>query len=943
MKKYMKFWGKADQASGQWHPLVCHMLDVAAVARSFCKMNPGFIDEWSGRFQVVKNDLLDIISFFSAIHDLGKFSSDFQCKVPELSMLLQGIDAAAVSGKAHPTSAWILWDSYLSEYFLGIISSAIISSEKRSLKRLIKPLLSASFGHHGGPTDKSDNDDSPFIVEKLYGNVRIEAARDLIRDLIELFPGIVSFFKNITENSGCFFLKGFSFPLSGLIVLSDWTASDSVNFPHKMKAFTDDQVRSSIGSIDQYYAEACTQAKDALRRQGLIFCNIASFNNPWIDIFPEFHQKGFQPSPLQQSVLDMPLPDDPSLYIIEDIAGSGKTEAALMLTARLLQNGSASGLYFALPTMATSNGMYNRMGKIWRHFFSSGSKPSLILAHGASGLHDEFQHSLVPDMSKFMNNEIHEEHRNDSDGFYETSSAACSEWIADRSRKVFLAQVGVGSIDQALLSVLYSKHNTLRMFGLSRQILIVDEVHAYDTYMQEILNNLLEFLGSQQRSVLLLSATLPNCIKLKLADSYRNGLHGHDDCVDDDIIDDRNSHHYPLITRVAKNDILSIPVSARRDTVREVQLVFNSDESIEAIIKHLKTVTESGRCAVWIRNTVRDVQNGYNALAQRMSEENVSIFHSRYAMGHRQNIESNVLDRFGKDSGSTERKGKILVASQVVEQSLDLDFDVMVTDLCPIDLVIQRAGRLMRHNRDAEGNPVDSSDQRGEPALWIYGPNPEEEVHKDWYSRIFRGGSYVYDDPAVLWRTAKVLYEEGSIKIPSRLRSLVEQVYGESEFSIPEELLKATGKAKEKSNRHRATAKDNLFPLDKGYVRPDSTRPWEDTRAPTRLSSESQSYRLCLVNDNQLAPLVPDKKYPWQMSEVRYKPLVFEYSPEIQKMIDSTNRRLFDRGRGGILLPVEEQGEGNYQTVGSLEDGRRLYYSNLFGLHENPTEIGDVE
>ena len=180
---------------------------------------------------------------------------------------------------------------------------------------------------------------------------------------------------------------------------------------------------SSVGSIDQYYAEASSLAKDALKRQGLIFSNIASFENPWIDIFPEFHHKGFQPSPLQQSVLDMPLSDDPSLFIIEDIAGSGKTEAALLLTARLLQNGNASGMYFALPTMATSNGMYSRIQNIWKRFFASGSKPSLILAHGASGLHDKFQHSLVPDMTESMDNKIQEEHQNDRDGFFETSRA----------------------------------------------------------------------------------------------------------------------------------------------------------------------------------------------------------------------------------------------------------------------------------------------------------------------------------------------------------------------------------------------------------------------------------------------------------------------------------------------------------------------------------------
>ena len=238
------------------------------------------------------------------------------------------------------------------------------------------------------------------------------------------------------------------------------------------------------------------------------------------------------------------------------------------------------------------------------------------------------------------------------------------------------------------------------------------------------------------------------------------------------------------------------------------------DLDFDVMISDLALASASqGQSVCWIRNTVSDALTAYEKLLRRIDKKDIMLFHARFAMGDRLDIEGKTLSYFGVKGNASTRKGKVLIATQVVEQSLDLDFDVMISDLAPIDLLIQRAGRLHRHARDKKGSILqepDATDERGEPCLVIFGPDPDETVSKEWYKSYFSGASFVYPDHGKLWLTAKLLKKQGGWTMPDDARYLVESVYGESDGGeIPESLKQSSDGAEGQNMAGRSTAKNN--------------------------------------------------------------------------------------------------------------------------------------
>ena len=453
------------------------------------------------------------------------------------------------------------------------------------------------------------------------------------------------------------------------------------------------------------------------------------------------------------------MPAGPALFMIEDETGSGKTEAALMLAHRLMAAHRAEGLYIALPTMATANAMFDRLCAAHRKLFAEGEAPSVALAHGARDLHRGFRNATLrggrSEDSYSMSGGEGEESET-------TASAACAAWIADDRRRTFLADIGAGTVDQALLSVLPNRHQSLRLLGLMRRVLVLDEVHAYDAYMQREIETLLEFQAGLGGSAILLSATLPLGFRKRLASAFSRGLGqdtndcrygwcphglppGHGACHRG-----RNRQKDPRAIWPGAG--ISRFASCERRTKRWTRW---------------KRRPSSGQATLYIRNTVDDALDAHAALTARGLEPD--LFHARYALADRIETERRIVETFGKDSGIKQRAGKILVATQVVEQSLDLDFDAMISDLAPIDLLIQRAGRLWRHVRQ---------ERKGHPELLVVSPPPADDADTDWFKAAFPRASYVYRDHARLWLTAKLLEEKGVIESPDGLRPLIEGVYG---------------------------------------------------------------------------------------------------------------------------------------------------------------------
>ena len=137
--------------------------------------------------------------------------------------------------------------------------------------------------------------------------------------------------------------------------------------------------------------------------------------------------------------------------------------------------------------------------------------------------------------------------------------------------------------------------------------------------------------------------------------------------------------------------------------------------------------------------------------------------------------------------------------------------------MAPIDLLVQRSGRLHRHNRDASGRVKDTgADERGTPVLHILAPRWAESPQQDWYSAMFHAGAYVYPNHGRLWLTQKVLREQGTIQLPDNARLLIESVYGNG-LDIPSGLQDSALEDRGKEYSARSMAKNNLIVFSAGY------------------------------------------------------------------------------------------------------------------------------
>jgi CRISPR-associated endonuclease/helicase Cas3 len=470
------------------------------------------------------------------------------------------------------------------------------------------------------------------------------------------------------------------------------------------------------------------------------------------------------PNSVQQKIMDEVAKTSlPALLILESPTGSGKTEAALYTADVWLQVQRGSGMYIAMPTQATSNQMYDRVTEFLRKRYADDIL-NLHLVHGGA---------LLKDAAQAEN--IYDEDKPDSQG-----GIRAETWFLPRKRTL-LAPFGVGTVDQALMSVLQTRHFFVRMFGLQNKVVVFDEVHAYDTYMSKLFKRLLAWLRQIGVSVIMLSATLPEKTRRELTAAYRGS---------DDI--DLPPAEYPRLTIASGTEVKSI--SLETPSSRTVQLQ-QCDIQPQTIIEYLRTALQDGSCAAVVCNRVKRAQELYKEIkaAGLVPEEDLILFHARFPFARREEIEKSVLGKFGKgengERNSNRPKKSIVIATQVIEQSLDLDFDYMVSDLAPIDLLIQRAGRLHRHTKNDSTRPQ----RLRTPTLLIAFPQAND-IPK------FGDDEYVYER-SVMLKTWLALKGKSTITLPAETSPLIESVYGEEvgikDKALQKELEEAIQKAAE--------------------------------------------------------------------------------------------------------------------------------------------------
>lgn len=900
---YRRYWGKAQPGLDQpnaFHLLAYHALDVAAVGLVYLQRRPKLVRRFARRFGVSESLLLSWIVFFLAIHDLGKFAQSFQGKRPDLLTALQGVEPTKFSAVRHDSLGYHIWVQQLRTR-LRDENWFAFDAPTRTSCRPWDDWFKAVTGHHGQPPDESTHriDDAFSSGDTQAVDAFVDAMRKLL--LPQGGPTGLEVDRFVSVS------KTFSWWLAGIAVLADWLGSNTDYFP-----YCDDVDLA----LDTYWERAQRQAERAVTESGVIPAG-SSVHRGYSELF-EFSDA----TPLQTLASTLPLGDGPQLLIFEDVTGAGKTEAALMAAHRLLAEERAEGLYFALPTMATANSMYGRLHKVCLRLFQDDAQPSLVLAHGGRDLNARFRESVMPTPRADFQ---YGEERNE----LESANARCTAWLADSRKKALLAQVGVGTVDQALLGAIQAKHQSLRLLGLLGKVLIVDEVHANDAYMHKLLCNVLKFHAAGGGHAILLSATLPLSMRQELAKSFREGL-GLPPVALDEMA-------YPLCTRIgddAQPD--EIAVDTRQEVKRRVRTVFvdNTDEVIRRIVQ----AVDDGRCVCWIRNTVADAREAWAALQAHLPEDRLTLFHARFTMGQRQRIEENIVSLFGPDGGPDERRGRVVVSTQVVEQSLDLDFDLMVTDLAPIDLIIQRAGRLCRHVRDLAGMrlPRGQSDGRGTPELIIHGPSPDGPVAADWYSAVFPGAAKVYPNHAQLWIGARALMDRGGFAMPDDARDLIEAVYG-GQAEAPDALQQTEHEAVAMRGTHAAMARLVTLCFDEGYSRNDG---WcDDMIAGTRLGEPDAILRLAVFDGESWKPLEQQGRFSWEMSQVKtLKKFVSHRAPLADSVLEAAavaaEAALPDRGKWSVLLPLtmEEAGEWSGEVLDATGKVAKIHYHLRTGL-----------
>jgi CRISPR-associated endonuclease/helicase Cas3 len=630
----------------------------------------------------------------------------------------------------------------------------------------------------------------------------------------------------------------------------------------------------------------------------------------------------FEPTPIQQFAESMRLAQGPQLIVIEEVTGGGKTEAALTLAARLLAAGTADGVYLALPTMATADAMHSRVERVYQRFFASDANASLVLAHSTAAFSLDLERANKVDAGYGS-----KEH--------DSASDHCTAWLADSRKKALLAHVGVGTIDQALLGILAAKHQSLRLWGLLGKVLIVDEVHACDAYVTGLLKTLLRFHAAFGGSAILLSATLPQSQRAGLVTTFMEGV----GCVAPAVTE----MAYPLVTHVSTQEVHETPVAARPVSRRTVRVEPLPD--LHTALERLRTVLQEGRCACWVRNTVADALAAYALWVKEIGAENVLLYHARFALTDRLHSGAEVLKRFGKESTAEYRRGRLVIATQVVEQSLDVDFDYVVTDLAPIDLIIQRAGRLKRHARDAHGNLIQGEDMRGEAVLGVLMPAADAQAGAGWYKAFFPRAAYVYTHHGQLWLTARWLQVHGAFTIPGNAREMIEFVYADDAGErIPEGLQRNAATAEGDAMADRSMAAFNSLYLDSGYE-VTSTHWREDESTPTRLGEPTTTVRLARILDGQLIPWAQDDAYHlWELSQVTVRAArINGESDRYGPMIAAAKAQMKDRGKYCVVVPLEER-DGIWRGFALGSRGEiAVAYSPTTGLSTGEGEIDESD
>ena len=738
-------WAKKEEKDGlmYWLPLMVHLEDTGRIM--------GLLwEHWmsEGQKRTIADDTdigKQIAIFIGAIHDIGKASPAFQLK----------------KGFANSKDL----DNELTEKlvragFIGIDSPDLLSSPEKTPHGLagevILSVLSDRFkkendigsivgGHHGRPIDNKSmiSDTLSSFKKNLFQSENKDS--DIYKKWLSVHTEILNNALKSSWFKRCEDIPILSQPaqamLLGLLTMADWIASNTYFFP-------------LIGIFDDADIDMNKRCE-----HGFTKWRYSNQSDMWLpEVYADcknlFKERfGFEPRDVQ-SIFAQTISDakNPGLIILEAPMGLGKTEAALVGAEELAVKSGRSGLFFGLPTQATSNGIFPRIiSWLKKQSVELGEKRGLRLVHGKAFLNEEYNN-----LTSASNIDVDGDNEG-REGF------VVNQWFCGKKTAI-MDDFVVGTVDQLLMMALRQKHLALRHLGLSKKVVVIDEVHAYDAYMDQYLNMALEWLGAYNVPVILLSATLP---KKSRVDFIKHYLTGKGVKLSKEDMSSLMVEDYPLITYTYNDKALNVKHFAPIEDKR-IEIKYTDTENLPKLLDSL--LDEGGNVGV-IVNTVKKAQDIAKELSEKFGDENVMLLHSSFIATDRVKNEEKLMKYLGRDGDRPQKL--IVVGTQVIEQSLDIDFDVMISDIAPVDLLIQRMGRLHRHTRDNRPS------KHKKPVLYVLGNDENLE---------FETGSKAVYGGYLLARTGYFLGD--SIRLPSDISRLVQEVYDENIEPDPSDELK---------------------------------------------------------------------------------------------------------------------------------------------------------
>ena len=693
---------------------------------------------------------------FAALHDIGKVNVGFQTRIWR--------DADLPGGRRHQAIRWaghyrelvpLMMDdnSETSKHFFDSLDwwDDALNSWDDCGGETVCGLFIAALSHHGQPLQLEGKDTLPHNSRLWTGMGGLDPFAQLRRvgDLAR------NWFPKAWEPGGQPLPSKpeFQHHFLGLCTLADWIGSNE-----KWFEFVDEPDGAYMERVARRKAKEAVEAIGLdLSRQRAAFSVAPGFNALFGD---DKQLKAIQQAAAQDTPIEEPL------VIIESETGSGKTEAALWRFARMYEKGLVDGLYFALPTRAAAVQLHRRVGDFAASLFPEQHRPPVVLA--VPGYEPDADAEEVALQG----------YNSHAAGHHEADDRP---WAAESSKRYLAAQIAVGTVDQAMMAALKVRHSHMRAACLSRNLLVVDEVHASDPYMRRILKALLDAHRGAGGYALLMSATLGSAARHQWLATGRVNP-GYAPPLDDAI-----AAPYPAVTVMSSG---GAPTGAGENH-RPKTVHITAKPLLHDFGQAAETALQAARAGVKvlvIRNTVSYAIATQEALEQAAGSDRgllfsangiVTLHHSRFAPGDRRLLDGEVESRLGRERPAG---GLVVVGTQTLEQSLDIDADLLITDLCPVDVLLQRIGRLHRHDRD--GRPAIPLSLWGgvsvgaSPACVVLTPEGE-----DLSPLLQRGGpnrtglgpyGYVYVDLRVLEATLRLIADYPQWDIPRMNRLLVE-------------------------------------------------------------------------------------------------------------------------------------------------------------------------